>query len=96
MKKSIQNAGFIINEEKYVWRPSQTLIWLGIRIKLKKKWLLLYTNRKTTVQYNIRYTTPCELGKARGKLISMKFGLEDIVQLKTRNLLKINDYGTPE
>ena len=64
--------------------------------KILKKWLLLYTNRKTTAQYNIRYTTPRELGKACGKLISTKFGLEDIVQLKTRNLLKIDDYGTPE
>ena len=56
----------------------------------------MYTNRKTTAQYNIRYTTPRELGKACGKLISMKFGLKDIVQLKTRNLLKIDDCGTPE
>ena len=37
MKKSLQNVGFIINEEKPVWKPSQTLIWLGIKTKLKKK-----------------------------------------------------------
>ena len=37
----------------------------------------------------IPYTTARELGKAIGKLISMKFGLGDIVQLKTRNLYKV-------
>ena len=37
----------------------------------------------------IPYTTARELGKTIGKLISTKFGLGDIVQLKTRNLYKV-------
>ena len=53
MKKSIQNAGFIINEEKYVWRPSQTLIWLGIRTKLKKSGFYCIPTEKQ--QYNTTY-----------------------------------------
>ena len=35
------------------------------------------------------YTTAHEFEKACGKLVSMKFGLGDIVQLKTRNLYKV-------
>ena len=35
------------------------------------------------------YTTAHEFEKACGKLISIKFGLGDIVQLKTRNLYKV-------
>ena len=35
------------------------------------------------------YTTARELGKACRKLISTKFVLGDIVQLKTRNLYKV-------
>ena len=35
------------------------------------------------------YTTARELGKAYAKLISKKFGLGDIVQLKTRNVYKV-------
>ena len=37
VKKSLQNAGFIINEKKSAWKPFQTLIWLGIRIIFEKK-----------------------------------------------------------
>ena len=43
------------------------------------------------------YTTARELGKAYAKLISKKFGLGDLVQLKLEmyiKSLKINDYGT--
>ena len=36
VKKSQQNVSFIINEEKSVRKPSQTLNWLGIRINSKK------------------------------------------------------------
>ena len=35
VKKSQQNVSFIINEEKSVRKPSQTLNWLGIRINSK-------------------------------------------------------------
>ena len=35
------------------------------------------------------YTTARDLGKAWGKLISIKFGLGDTVQLKTKNLYKV-------
>ena len=64
--------------------------------KLKKR-LLLCTSRKMSAIKNsivlligkLPYTTACELGKACGKLISTKFVLGDIVQLKTRNLYKV-------
>ena len=32
VKKSLQNAGFIINEKKSAWKPFQNLIWIGIII----------------------------------------------------------------
>ena len=32
VKKYLKNAGFTINEEKSVRKPSQILIWLGIKI----------------------------------------------------------------
>ena len=40
---------------------------------------------------NVLNTTARELGKACGKLISMKFGLGDIVQLKSRNLYQVTE-----
>ena len=79
--KSLQNAGFIINEEKSVWKPSHTLIWLRIRTTLKKKKtaekLSAIKNSIVLLIEKLLYTTACELGKACEKLISMKFGLGD-------------------
>ena len=92
MKKSLQNAGFIINEEKSVWKPSQNLIWLGIRINLKKSFYCIATKRLSAIKNStvlLIEKLPRELGKACGKLISTKFVLEDVVQLETRNLDKV-------
>ena len=87
MKKSLQNAGFVINEEKSVWKPSQAVIWLRIRTKLKTKKTGFYcipTEKLSAIKNSIvllieklLYTTARELGKTCGKLISMKFGLGD-------------------
>ena len=86
MRKSLQNAGFP-NEEKSVWKASQTLIWLQIRTKFKKKKNNFYsipTEKLSAIKNSIvllieklLYTTARELEKACGKLISMKFGLGD-------------------
>ena len=78
MKKSLQNAGFP-NEEKSVWKSSQTLIWLRIRTKLKKKkktgFYSIPTEKLSAIKNSIvllieklLYTTARELGKACGKL----------------------------
>ena len=49
VKKSLQNAGFIINEEKSAWKPSQTLIWLGTRMKLKKTASTVYQQKNCQI-----------------------------------------------
>ena len=101
VKKSLQNAGFIINEEKSVWKPSQNLIWLEIRIDLKNSFYCIPTEKLSAIKNSIvllieelPYTSVRELGKACGKLISTKFVLGDIVQLKTRNLYKVIEKQT--
>ena len=77
---------------------SQTLIWLGIRTKLKKEngSYCIPTEKLSGVKNSIAllieklpYTTARKLGKACGKLISIKFDLGDVVQLKTINLYKV-------
>ena len=96
VKKSLQNAGFIKNKEKSVSKPSQNLIWLGIRISLKKGFYCIATEKLSPIKNlivlhieKLPYTTAHELGKACRKLISSKIVLGDIVQLKTRNLYKV-------
>ena len=87
LKKYLQNEGFIITKEKSAWKPSQTLIWLRIRTKLKKKipgFYCIPTEKLSAIKSSIvllieklLYTTAREFGKACGKLISMKFVLGD-------------------
>ena len=48
-KKSLQNAIFIINEEKSIRKPFQNLIWLGMRINLKNGFYCIPTEK--TVSY---------------------------------------------
>ena len=93
---SLQNAGFIVNKEKSVWNPSQRLTWLGIEIDLKGCFYCIPQERLLNIQNNISlviqklpYTTARELAKTCGKLISTKFVLGDLVQLKTRHLYKV-------
>lgn len=96
VKNSLKKAGFIVNKEKSVWNPSQKLIWLGIEINLKDCFYCIPQERLLAIQNNIAlvinklpYTTARDLAKTCGKLISTKFVLGDIVQLKTRSLYKV-------
>ena len=95
-KKYFQNAGFILKKEKSVRKQSQHLICLGIKINLKNGFYCIPTEKLSATKYSIvllieklPYTAARDLGKTCGKLISMKFVLGDIVQLKTRNLYKV-------
>ena len=50
VKKSLQNAGFIKNKEKSVSKPSQNLIWLGIRISLKNGFYCIPTEKLSVIK----------------------------------------------
>ena len=89
VKKSSQNAGFILNKEISVWKPSKTLIWSGIEINLKSGFLCILTKKLSAITNSVvllieklPYTTARELRKTSGKLISTKFVLCDIVKIK--------------
>ena len=80
-------------EKTPVWKPSQNLIWLGIRINLKNGFYCIPTEKLSAIKVSIvllieklPYTTASELGKACGKLISTKFVLRDIWGVHTMQL----------
>ena len=74
LRKSWQNADFIISEEKSVWKPSQTLIGLGIEINLingfYSRKLSAIKNSLVLLIEKLLYTTARELAKRCRKLIS--------------------------
>ena len=51
--KSLQSVGFTMNEEKFVWKPSRTLIWLGRRVNLKNGFYCKPTEKLLTIKNSI-------------------------------------------
>ena len=37
VRKSLILSGFVVNEEKSIWEPCQSLTWIGINVDLKTK-----------------------------------------------------------
>ena len=80
----LTQCGFIINSEKAVWQPQKELISLEIKINLM---LSIMESIQFTIK-NLPYTNARNLSKLCGKIISPKFMLRNIAQLKTRNIYK--------
>ena len=85
------NAGFVTNKEKSVWESTKILAWLGISVNLNKGCLYvseecISTSLETVFDCitNNLYISARTFAKLAGKIISIKFVLEDITQLKTR------------
>ena len=96
VKKSLTEAGFVINTQKSIWQPQRELTWLGDNINLDKLCFSIPQTRIESIFFslekiikNLPYTTARKLAKVCGKLISTKFVMGNIDQLKTRNLYKI-------
>ena len=92
VRNSLTQCGFIINSEKSVWQPQKELIWLGIKINLINLRFTIPENRVLSIMESIQvtiqhlpYTTVRNLLRLCGKIISTKFVLGNIAQLKTRN-----------
>ena len=87
--KSLTEAGFVINTQKSIWQPQRELIWLGVNINLDKLCFSIPQTRMKSISFslekiikNLTHTTARKLAKVCGKLISTKFVMGNIVQLK--------------
>ena len=95
VKKSLTEAGFVINTQKSIWQPQREITWLGVNINLDKFCFSIPQTLIESIFFSLEkiikslpYTTARKLAKVCGKLISTKFVMGNIVQLKTRNLYK--------
>ena len=96
VKKSLTEAGFVINTQKSIWQPQRELTRLGVNINLDKFCFSIPQTRTEFIFFslekiikNLPYATARKFAKVCGKLISTKFVMGNIVQLKARNLYKI-------
>ena len=94
---SLTRTGFIVNSEKSVWLPSKTLTWLRIEVDLNNDTLKISSERIDSILFTIDfvlskiYISARKWSKLTGKLISKKFIIGYIVQLKTRDLYKVTE-----
>ena len=96
VRKSLMYAGFVINEEKSVWRPSQNITWLGVNLNSESGCFTISKSRVDSILQTIGqmikdfpYTTARKIAELCGKIVSTKFVLGNVVQLKTRRLHNI-------
>ena len=88
----------IENTEKSLWEPTHELTWLGITLNLSLGTLAITQERINSIYeslhvlLNTPYTTARKLASFTGKIISTKYVLGDIVNLKTRSLYNIIDH----
>ena len=92
VKKSIEDSGFVINNEKSNWEPSQTTTWLGLEINTASFTIKITQKRihhvlaKITAAKSKRVCSAREVASIAGGIISQEIVLGDISGLFTREM----------
>ena len=92
VRRELENAGFIINLEKSVWVPSQSMEWLGFNIDLCKGEFSVPSNKLYSLKLQLHAVAEAQSVPARqlasviGKIMSMSLALGPVTRLMTRNL----------
>ena len=94
VQETLTKSGFIPNIQKSTWEPCKILTWLGIDINLSSGTLKITKSCIDNVLNTIclilskNYVSARILAKLTGQLISTKYVIGDIEQLKTWFLYK--------
>jgi hypothetical protein len=96
VRTSLRDSGFVANDQKSVWEPSQATCWLGIVVDLGGGFLRVSDARESNILSLIRhtlanapFTSARKLSKLTGMLLSTKFILGNLVRLKTRQFYSV-------
>ena len=97
VKMSIEDSGFLSNEEKSNWDPIQNAVWLGLEIDTKLFVLKIKEKRVTKIMSKIAEMQPREVASARqissiaGGVISQTIVLGPVTGLFTREMYHFID-----
>lgn len=93
IRKDLKNAGFVVNEEKSIWKPVPKLEWLGFIWDLQIGSIEIPSRRLDKLKFNVdsilsssQPVTARKLASVIGQIISMSFALGNVCQILTRNL----------
>lgn len=93
VKQDLIDAGFILNNQKSVWKPVQKLKWLGFVWDMNNDCLEIPQNKLSDVlsciqhfQKGSYFTSARMLAQLTGRIISMSMVLGNIAELMTKHL----------
>ena len=93
LRKTLHMAGFLVNEDKYKFDPSDQLTWLGFKWNLQKGTIEVPIDKIHNIYELLSYilsnqsdVSARKLASFVGKIISLKPALGNICQLMTRKL----------
>lgn len=90
---SLADAGFLANDEKSVWVPTQVITWLGHIFNLKEGTLSITPDRISNLKQHIldilskpNMVTARRLAQVAGKLSSMHLVIGNVARLMSRSI----------
>lgn len=92
VKQTLSLSGFVVNSEKSIWFPQKRITWLGIIVDFTLNKYSITEKRMNNLMSRVSRllesdrVSARELSKLAGSIISMKFVMGEITQLKTRAL----------
>ena len=100
VQETLTKSGIISNIQKSTWEPCKILTWLGIDINLSSGTFIVAKSRIDNILNTISLTSrkifvsARTLAKLAGQLVSTKYVIGDIVQLKIPFLNKSIEQGS--
>ena len=92
VKSTLECAGFVVNDKKSVWTPTQRLQWLGFVVDLLKGHIEVPHERLSALQYKLdsacKVETLCarQLAGVIGTIISMSLAIGPVSRFMTRSM----------
>ncbi|VDH97494.1 Hypothetical predicted protein [Mytilus galloprovincialis] len=94
LQLDLKSAGFFVNQEKSVWKPTQKLTWLGFEWDLHNSSLDLpidkiFRFKKDIDKLSCNSLSARQLARITGKIISFMPSLGNICRIMSRNMMML-------
>jgi hypothetical protein len=95
VRSTLDQAGFVVNAKKSVWRPTQRLQWLGFIVDLDKGQIEIPAERVAALRSKLQSVCPLQrvpaktLASVVGSIISMSLAIGPVSRFMTRSMYSL-------
>ena len=92
VRSTLSQAGFVANDKKLIWEPTQHLQWLGFVVDLSKGQIEVPAERVTALEFKLQEICKWKLIPAKrlasvaGSIISMSLAIGSVSRFMTRSM----------